>query len=407
MSEAIARLKAFVEYAKPLKDEKGEAQVFCDRLFQAFGHAGYKEAGAILEARVSKAGKKGKKYIDLIWKPHLLLEMKSAGEQLHLHYQQAFDYWIAAVPNRPRYVVLCNFAEFWIYDFDKQLNEPVDRVALVDLPHRFTALNFLFPQNPQPIFKNDLEMASREAADQMATLFRHLAGIPGRTVTREQAQRFVLQLLVAMFAEDIYLLPAATVKRIADDCLQHGQSAYDLFGSLFRQMNDPAPASAGRFKGVRYFNGGLFAKIEPIELTRYELELIGDDENGVSLRNWSKVNPAIFGTLFQDSMDSGERHALGAHYTAEYDIQRIIGPTIVRPWRERIESAATMKQLLELRTELASFRVLDPACGSGNFLYVAFREMARLDLRILLRIRDLVSAQEFAKQIKTLSIISP
>jgi hypothetical protein len=83
LSEIVDRLKAFVEYAKPLGDEKGEAQVFCDRLFQAFGHAGYKEAGATLEARVPKKGLKGKKYVDLIWKPHLLLEMKSAGEKLH------------------------------------------------------------------------------------------------------------------------------------------------------------------------------------------------------------------------------------------------------------------------------------------------------------------------------------
>ena len=86
MSEIVDRLKAFVEYAKPLVDEKGEAQVFCDRLFQAFGHAGYKEAGATLEARAPKKGSKGKKFIDLLWKPRVLLEMKSAHENHSLHY---------------------------------------------------------------------------------------------------------------------------------------------------------------------------------------------------------------------------------------------------------------------------------------------------------------------------------
>lgn len=409
MSEIVDRLKAFVEYAKPLVDEKGEAQVFCDRLFQAFGHYGYKEAGATLEARVPKKGSKGKKYIDLIWKPRLLIEMKSAKENLQLHYQQAFDYWIAAVPNRPRYVVLCNFVEFWIYDFDKQLDQPVDKVALVDLPHRYTALNFLFPNNPKPVFQNDREGVSREAADKVAALFRSLVLRSGKPVHREQAQRFVLQLLVAMFAEDIDLLPSATVKGIVDDCLERGQSSYDLFGGLFRQMDDPVPAKAGRYKNVRYFNGGLFSTVEPIELNRFELQLIGGDENGegAALKDWSKVNPAIFGTLFQDSMDKDERHAFGAHYTAEADIERIVGPTIVRPWIELIDSASTMKQLLDLRAQLSRFNVLDPACGSGNFLYVAYREMARLDLRILHRIKDTVSSNEFFKQAKTLSIISP
>ena len=106
-------------------------------------------------------------------------------------------------------------------------------------------------------------------------------------------------------------------------------------------------------------------------------------------------------------MDEKERHAFGAHYTAEADIQRIVGPTIVRPWIERIDSASTMKQLLDLRTQLSKFTVLDPACGSGNFLYVAYREMARLDLRILHRIKDTVSANEFIKQAKSLNVLSP
>jgi hypothetical protein len=333
--------------------------------------------------------------------------MKSAGEKLHLHYQQAFDYWIAAVPDRPRYVVLCNFQEFWIYDFDKQLGEPVDKVTLDELPRRYPALNFLLPNHPKPIFGNDRETVSRQAADKMAELFRGLVKRPGKPVPRAQAQRFVLQLLVAMFAEDIDLMPAATILGIYNDCVERGQSSYDLFGSLFRQMNDPKAAEAGRFKGVRYFNGGLFSTVEPIELDRFQLDLIGLEKEGAATKNWSKVNPAIFGTLFQDSMDQEQRHAFGAHYTSEADIQRIVGPTIVRPWLERIDAARTMKDLLALRRELSEFSILDPACGSGNFLYIAYREMVRLDLRILQRLKDDFSAAEFAKQAKTLSVISP
>jgi hypothetical protein len=98
VSTTIENLNRFVEYAHTLRgDEKGEAQVFCDRLFQAFGHAGYKEAGATLEFRIKKKSGKGTQFADLIWKPRMLLEMKKAGEKLHLHYRQAFEYWINAV----------------------------------------------------------------------------------------------------------------------------------------------------------------------------------------------------------------------------------------------------------------------------------------------------------------------
>jgi hypothetical protein len=411
MSKIVDDLTSFVAYVSKLSgDEKGEAQVFCDRLFRAFGHEGYKEAGATLEYRIKKTSSKGTSFADLIWKPRLLIEMKKGGEKLQLHVRQAFDYWVNAVPNRPRYVVLCNFDEFWIYDFDRQLDEPVDRVALKDLPKRYTAFNFLFPVERKPQFNNDRDEVSRRAADKMAELFKRLTRRLKNPLPREQAQRFVLQTVVAMFAEDIDLLPAGTIKGIVDDCLHNKQSSYDLFGGLFRQMNDPNPARGGRFVGVRYFNGGLFSRINPVELTEFELDLIGGDapdDQGAALKDWSKVNPAIFGTLFQQSMDAAARHAFGAHFTSEADIQRIVGPTIVKPWRERIDAATTMKQLAALRRELAEFEVLDPACGSGNFLYVAFRELARLDQRILLRLKALVSHKEFQNQSKQLVAIRP
>jgi N-6 DNA Methylase len=407
VSATLESLNRFVDYAKTLSgDEKGEAQVFCDRLFQAFGHAGYKEAGATLEFRIKKDSGRGTQFADLVWKPRLLLEMKKGGEKLHLHYRQAFEYWINAVPNRPRHVVLSNFREFWIYDFDKQLDEPVDTLTIDELPKRYTALNFLFPDDRKPIFNNDREGVSRKAADQMADMFRSLFRRHGNPVPRAQAQRFVLQTVVAMFAEDIDLLPAGTVQTLANDCLERGQSAYDLFGGLFNQMNNPTPATGGRFKGIRYFNGGLFGTIDPVDLRRSELELLGG-EDGAATKDWSKVNPAIFGTLFQHSMDAKERHALGAHFTSEADIQRIVGPTIVHPWRRRIDEAKTATELLTLRRELMHFRVLDPACGSGNFLYVAFRELARLDLRIMTRLKEALSTKEFERRAATLTIISP
>lgn len=405
MSEITDSLDEFLKYVALLKgDEKGEAQVFCDRLFQAFGHGGYKEAGAELEYRIKKHSTGGTSFADLIWKPRFLLEMKKRGENLFHHYKQAFEYWIHAVPNRPRYVLLCNFDDIWIYDFDKQIDEPVDVVAIKDLPLRYTALNFLFPHDPKPIFGNDLEAVSRAAADKVSQLFKVLVA---RGIERTRAQRFVLQTVVAMFAEDIKLLPAGTVYSLADDCLHKGQNSYDLFGGLFTQMNTKKPATGGRFKNVPYFNGGVFQTIDPIDLQPEELKLICEPEEGAATKDWSKVNPAIFGTIFQQSMDAEERHAYGAHFTSEADIMRIVTPTITRPWMERIAKASTMKDLLAVRSDLMNFKVLDPACGSGNFLYVAYRELVRVEIALMAKLKASVSETNFQAQAKTISLISP
>ncbi|OCJ67344.1 DNA methyltransferase [Agrobacterium tumefaciens] len=411
MSKLVTDLQQFQSYVRTLQgDEKGEAQVFCDRLFKGFGHDGYKEAGATLEFRVKKKGLKGTTFADLMWKPRMLMEMKKRGENLNLHYSQAFQYWVNSVPNRPRYVVLCNFDEFWIYDFDKQLDVPVDKVPVSEIHHRYTAFNFILPVEKAPIFNNDREKVSRQAANQTAELFQLLIKRPKNPVDREIAQRFVLQLVIAMFAEDIDLMPSGTVTQIVRDCIDHGHSSYDLFNQLFQQMNSKKAASGGRFVGVPYFNGGLFASVDPIELTKLELKIIGGDgtpdDTGIAGKDWSKVNPAIFGTIFQHSMDSLERHQHGRHFTSEADIQRIVGPTIVHPWEERIDSAKTGKQLVALRKELSEFKVLDPACGSGNFLYVAYREMARLDSRIMLALAT-ISKKDFVGQSKRLCAIRP
>jgi len=121
MSATPESLQKFVSYCQQhiTGDEKGQAQVFLDRFFQAFGHEGALEAGATYEERVKKGSKKGKTgFADLVWKPRLLIEMKKRGEDLSKHYSQAFDYWTRLVPDRPRYVLLGNFDEFWIFDFN-------------------------------------------------------------------------------------------------------------------------------------------------------------------------------------------------------------------------------------------------------------------------------------------------
>src|SRR6266436_8864490 len=397
-------LREFVLFAQTLRgDEKSESQTFLDHFFRALGHKGVIEAGATFEFRVAKKPgspqlelikgsgartKGGKKFADLLWPDRVLIEMKSRGEKLEKHYDQTFEYWTHIVPHRPPFVILCNFDEFWIYDFNTQLFDPVDRLALRELPENTASFNFLLPIWKKPIFGNNRVEVTRKAADQMATVFREIIQ---RGEDRQRAQRFILQLLVAMVAEDIGLLPREIVTDVLYECAEKGASSYDLIGGLFRQMATDQPARAGRFTNVQYFNGGLFEVVDPIELKRAESYRLHE---AARYNDWSKVRPEIFGTLFQDSMDKKERHALGGHFTSEFDIRKVVGPTIVRPWRERIDAAG--KNAGELRKALAdlrAFRVLDPACGSGNFLFIAYREMKRLERDILLRLRE-VSKRE-------------
>ena len=364
-------------------DEKGQAQIFLDRLFQAFGQPGCLDVGGATEFRIRKDKEDGggTAFANYVWKPIVLVEMKRRGTDLQKHYRQAFDYWTHLVPNRPRYVVLCNFDEFRVYDFDTDLEMPKDTVALKDLPLRWGPLAFIAPGSPRPTFENDREKVTREAADCLAKCFRQLVE---RGVPRETAQRFILQMLVALFAEDIDLLPKYFVTQILEDCSTPA-SAYDLIGGLFEAMNTNPPKSGGRFKGVRYFNGGLFREPARLEIHDQELVLL----RKAAKFDWSKVQPEVFGTLFQHSMDDDESHAFGAHFTHPSDIMKIVGPTIVEPWREQIEGAKTLKRLRELEERMRRFIVLDPACGSGNFLYIAYRELKRLEARLYERLAEL------------------
>ncbi|MFM6333916.1 MAG: type IIL restriction-modification enzyme MmeI, partial [Dolichospermum sp.] len=382
-------LSKFVQFCNQhiTGQERKEAQTFLDRFFRAFGHEGALEAGAKYEEPIKKGSKTGKTgFADLVWKPRVLIEMKKRGEDLNKHYSQAFDYWTRLVPNRPKYVILCNFDEFWIFDFNIQLDTPVDKISLEQLPERAGALVFMELGQKTPIFQNNQVEVTERAARRMGEL---LLELEARGIEKLTAQRFVLQCVLAMFAEDRQLLPRDLFVSCVQDCM-NGSSSYDLLGGLFREMNRSGKTPAGRYQGVDYFNGGLFSRIDPIELTREELNFLD-----VSAReNWSQVRPAIFGNLFEGTVDKKERHARGIHYTSEVDIMKIIRPTISRYWEEKIEAANTVKELSKLQIELQSYRVLDPACGSGNFLYIAYQELKRVETMLLEKIQSLSKSKD-------------
>ena len=377
-------LTDFVDYCrKHIKgDEKGEAQIFLDRFFTALGYEeGLKGAGAECEFRVRDTRKKTTSFGDLVWRKRVLIEMKKKDENLSMHLQQATDYWFKLAGDRPQYIILCNFDEFWIYDFNQKVFDPVDIVQLEELPTRREAFGFLLPKPVTPVFGKDKEDVTENAAQQVAAMYRSMVK---RRVAPNDALHYALQCIVSLFSEDVGLLPDKIFTRIIEECIQKKASPYDLIGGLFNAMNKPGITTDGYYKGVDYFNGGLFKEINAIELTGYEIDMLEGSAN----KNWRNVNPAIFGSFFEGNLDKDLRHELGAHYTHEIDIKKIVNPVIVQPWMERIEAAETLENYFALLTELSQFKVLDPACGSGNFLFVAFREMKLLERKIFALILD-------------------
>ena len=363
--------------------EKSEAQVFLDRFFKAFGHKGALEAGATYETKVTKGSKNSKiGFADLVWKPRVLIEMKKRGEDLKKHYEQAERYWIRLAPNRPKYTILSNFDEFWIYDFENQVDTPVDIISLEQLPERSGAFTFMEVENQAPVFNNNQVAITDRTARKLGELYQliveRVKTTEAKNLDELKIQRFLLQCVLAMFAEDHGLLPRDLFVSCIQDCL-NGASTYDVLGGLFREMNQPGITPAGRYKGVDYFNGGLFSIIHPIELTREELNFL----DNCARENWDKIRPSIFGNIFEGAVDPKQRHAQGIHFTSEADIRQIVRPTISDYWEEKIASASNIGELNSLRMELLNYRVLDPACGSGNFLYVAYQELKRIERKLI------------------------
>jgi len=369
--------------------ERQESQTFLIEFFKIFGHEGVIQAGATFDLPIPKASRKGNiGYADLWWprdqQATLLIEMKSRGENLNKHYGQAWDYSKQLTP-RPKYVILCNFDEFWIYDFDIQIDTPLDKIRLIDLAERLDAFRFMEFTLEPPKFRNNQVEITQVVAKRMGKLYTLLKSRAKKSgFTELIAQKFTLQCVMAMFAEDTKLLKDSLFSACLDECLS-GKSSFDLLNDgLFRRM-DSLSNPVGRYKNVDYFNGGLFAEVYPIELNREELtylKLAADQD-------WSKVRPAIFGSIFESTVNENERHIGGIHFTSENDIMKIVRPTISRYWEDKIEAANTVKELEAIKLEMQQYRVLDPACGSGNFLYMAYQELKQNEQILLKKLAEL------------------
>ena len=363
------------------------AATFTSRLLQCFGwpETGPEDATLGASVAVVESAQRTRRELALLWNGRrVLLDVVKHDVMLDYAWKELLRVCLQLDPV-PQYVVLTNQRDLNLYDLGRDRETPRLTIALDDLPKYSEAFPFLaqhWVPGTTPTIIN-VSKVSGEVAELVARLYRSLK--QQHPKRERDVVQFTLQCILTMFAEDIGLLPQEYFTSLLYDGAR-SRDVETLLGDLFRLM------STRNVPGVRaipFFNGGLFTNPVTLPLGDAQLSAL----TKASEANWKYVDPHIFGSVFQGIMNDAERHKSGAHYTAHDDIMRVVGPTIVEPWRQRIREAKTLAELMDVRAGLLSFRVLDPACGSGNFLYVAFREMYRLDTELLARIREFPSTQ--------------
>ncbi|MDQ3024774.1 MAG: N-6 DNA methylase, partial [bacterium] len=304
---------------------------------------------------------------------------------LQAHHDQLLVYWSRL---RPRFMVLCNFHEFWIYDTDEEggQNTPVKTFHISELPGNAGALNFL--GGAETFFAKSSAEVTREAAGYIGQFLRDIIHrSPNAAADRPRYTKFTLECVFAMFAEDVGILPTKPFTQAMKSAQLSGDMSpvYNLFDDLGRA------SESDRSNLVPYVNGPLFDRDHP--KVPVDKELLANLFIAADKYDWQAVRPEVFGSIFERSLFPDERHSAGAHFTSEADIMKVVGPTIVRPWRERIKACLSHKDIEQLIVRMQNYHVLDPACGSGNFLYVAYRELKRLELELRNRHTELYRAK--------------
>lgn len=374
--------------------EKAEAQTFCNELLRCYGTD--RKRVASFEERTDAGG-----FIDMIWPEVCLIEMKrpSEAEKLENHRFQGLEYWkqvsrkaADSGQKAPEWVVICAFDRFLVLDPDAGWDEPRDDVPLAELPERAAALRFL--AGSEPHFKSSQADLSREAVASLTDLYTGLR--ERKAADLDVLRNFILQIVWCMFAEDLNILPDDLLKRVLTGLIKDpDRSSEAELGQLFRYLaeKEPRPTS-GVYADTPWANGGLFEHPSQVHLTAEELTTLREACD----LDWRQVEPAIFGAILQGALGKDKQWALGAHYTSEADIMKVVGPTIVDPWRQRIEACSTVAEAEAAWRELMDYVVLDPACGSGNFLYVSYRELRRIETDLRKRLAELRAAEGMPAQ---------
>jgi len=362
--------------------EEADAQTFETDFLNIFGVPRNKIA--IFEHKVKLLdGAAG--YIDLLWKSYILIEMKSPGKDLSKAYEQAKRY-ASALPDAdlPKVILISDFENFHYYNLEK--GAELIAFTLEELAENIELFSFLAGYKEIEYKKADA--VNIEAAEKMGRLHDTLKEIG---YTGHRLELYLVRLLFCLFADDTGIFEHDHfIKYILRRTNQDGSDLAPAIANIFEVLNTPKNERLKtldeELNQFPYINGGLFA--EHIDTADFNKTMRKNLIECCEL-DWSRISPAIFGAMFQSVMNKEERHALGAHYTSEENILKLIHPLFLDELWERFEKAkklgsrAKATQLNDLHDHIARLKFLDPACGCGNFLVVAYRELRLLELAII------------------------
>ena len=371
-------------------DENGEAKTFMDELFKVFGLDRYALARFEYPTERHLSGRKGR--ADLFWRSKLLIEAKSAHLDKDTDWQntfnQAFDYvkGLQYADSRPEYILLINFKRLVLYRLLDTANEQrlkptlVCDIALLEFADNLHHFEFFLTA------QKDLEdheiKVNQQAAQYIATIHD---SIELKQYDTQHTAILLSQILFCLFAEDTGIFQPLQFTNFIQQYEQQPQQLGSALLQLFATLNTPNEqrnTSNAPLKEFPYINGSLFSTT----LTQAPPTTAGVYHAlyNACLYDWSAISPEIFGSLFQAVMNPNERRSLGAHYTSETNILRLLNPLLLTNLKAEFALIRTDKRKVELfRQRLNKLTFLDPACGCGNFLVVTYRELRLLDMQIV------------------------
>jgi hypothetical protein len=357
-------------------NEEADAKPFLDAFFDVFGIS-RKKIGTF-EHKVKKLND-ADGYIDLLWKGVILIEMKSKGKNLDKAFAQAKEYVHGLKQHElPKYILVSDFFKFRLYDTEEQ------KTHEFNLPDFINHVNlFGFISGYQKKVYKEQDPANIKAAELMGKLHDNLKEIG---YTGHPLEVYLVRILFCLFSEDTTIFN----KQQFQDYLEQrtnidGSDLAAKLQELFQVLNTP---KENRFKNLDeqladfpYVSGKLFE--ENLPTASFDIKMRQALLNCCYI-DWSKISPAIFGSMFQSVMNPKERRNLGAHYTSETNILKLIKPLFLDELWQEFESIKDNKNKLpDFHKKLSTLKFLDPACGCGNFLVITYRELRLLEFEVL------------------------
>ena len=357
-------------------NEEADAKPFLVEFFNVFGISSKRVS--TFEHRVKKADNKDG-YIDLLWKGTILIEMKSRGKNLDNAYQQAKEYTHGLKQHElPKYILVSDFDSFRLYDLE---DDKIIEFKLKELVKNVQHFGYILGYQKK-VYKEQ-DPANIKAAELMGKLHDRLEEIG---YTGHPLEVYLVRILFLLFAEDTTIFNKQQFQEyIEQRTAEDGSDLAAKLQELFQVLNTPRES---RFKNLDeqladfpYVNGKLFE--ENLPMASFDTKMRQALLNCCYI-DWSKISPAIFGSMFQSVMNPKERRNLGAHYTSETNILKLIKPLFLDElWKEFEASRASASKLKEFHKKLSKLKFLDPACGCGNFLVITYRELRLLEIEIL------------------------